>query len=718
MIGCWKSGRQHDVSDFHDFLFGELPSTLVDGEFGSVTAEVRRCTICEQEKVTKEESRGLAISMPEQYLPITALSLVCCDADKFQELSVAHNYERIPVNLNQGRRQQPCVFLCISRQAGDVPITNIIVSQNQLNLEDYHITPCNTDLVSRPLSPQSKKIFIYYRSSKTGSPITEIRFIQGPPAVPNGFKVIDTNLNPLYMVAEDLTKDPTDVAAVPVATPASSTATPQPIRLCYRLGMPITDVVLGATAPRGDYQMVDVSLNVAVVGGSVAERDMYMWTSCASGRAPITRLFLVEEDEVEQALENRFVDSCGEAVFIVGKKRLKMMKERGNGCPLTQVDVFRCPRVMPKYRFNDTLTLFSEPPESEDPFSIRSHIWKVAADEAENTDKSWLPIGRSLEFTTVPLDEQQMVAVVQGTFSKGIINGCVFKDQDVLQFVGKCRTHAATAGWEAVRFTVNEAGVLNGHIMQESRSTVVSAKKLAEDTRLKLPIVDITLARGHEPVPDGWEKVHGFNSYMTDNDNVNRDCKDSEPCSLLFRRANSTIESDRYITKITVFIPEMEQIEESPKCEVMEVTYDGKSADLNYEKEGLRTFLCIHRDPSMSTAVHDLALVWKDLGETTADGYDTIKYSATGIADAKLSPKHSVFLCVKQAMPYRVIIPHPMNGAYDHLQGDWEDLQLYAVAAPAHNVYRCEATFTNAAQSLMQTEAHMNGIIFKVRALV
>ena len=99
-----------------------------------MTAEVRRCTVCEQEKVTKEESRGLAVSLPEQYLPITALSLVLCDPDRFEELSVAHSYERIPVNLNQGRSGQPFVFLCISRQAGDVPLTNILVSNKQLNL--------------------------------------------------------------------------------------------------------------------------------------------------------------------------------------------------------------------------------------------------------------------------------------------------------------------------------------------------------------------------------------------------------------------------------------------------------------------------------------------------------------------------------------------------------------------------------------------------------
>lgn len=672
--------------------------------------------MCEQEKVTKEESRGLAVSLPEQYLPITALSLVLCDPDRFEELSVAHSYERIPVNLNQGRSGQPFVFLCISRQAGDVPLTNILVSNKQLNLADYHLTPYNTDLVSKPVSPQSRKVFIYYRASKTGSPITEIRFIQGPAPVPDGFKLIDTNLNQAQVVAEDLTKDPAEVAAVPVAVPVPAQAVAQPIRLCYRLGMPITDVALGATPPRGDYQMVDVSLSAAVEGGKDADRELYMWTSCASGRPPITRLLLLEEEAVEQALEQRFLECCGEYVFLVGGKRLRMLKERGNGCPLTQVDIFRCPRVMPRYRFTDTLTLLSEPPEGEEPFTIRSHIWKVVADQADKADKSWLPIGRALSFTTTPLENQQLMAIVQGTFSKGVINGCVYKDEhEMLQFFGKSRTHNAGASWEAARFTINQDGLLNGQSMQESRTTPVSAKKLSEDVQVKLPIVDITVSRGYQPMPEGWEKIEGFNTLMTENDNVNRDYEDTEPCYLMVRRAASTAESEQYITKIGVFIPDMEQIGEDPNCQIIEMAHDGQSADLNHQRQGIRTFLCAYRDPRVSTAVHDLALVWKDKGETTPDGYDTIKYSVTGIADGKLSGKHELFLCSKQAMPLRDIIPHPINGAYDHLQGDWEQLQLYAVATPAHNVYKCEATFTTAAQPLMQTEPHISGVIFKVR---
>lgn len=112
-------------------------------------------------------------------------------------------------------------------------------------------------------------------------------------------------------------------------------------------------VVVPALSPVQDFPIRDVQLvhegkpHYTFIDRdlSVSGKPVYIVYTNRGRSPPITRIELVPEAEAASAVEARGLVRTG-LVSVDGRV---LMVQRGHGCPITHIDVFRGAHVMPKY---------------------------------------------------------------------------------------------------------------------------------------------------------------------------------------------------------------------------------------------------------------------------------------------------------------------------------------------------------------------------------
>lgn len=765
----WRTGEQMDVSDFHNYVFSQLedafPNSMLDKLFGYNVAQVRRCASCGAAKIMDEAGRSLAVTLPRQFMPITDIIAVSCSSkSKLHELRVPEGYELVRTNLNAEKDGAPCVFLCVRRDMNASPVTELLVrvvpgtdpAPNppdgyrsvgvNLNPEPEAFAPTpaeaaasaaerrasGTTTSSPPsISPSSSEkhdqVHLFFQCDTRGSPITDIQVLVGAEAIaspPDDARVISTDLNPSWAARSV-------VSAIPISNTGASTASPAvvassgttsvsagpmttPVKLCYMRGMPITDIVI-STSPltnrSADYQVLDKPLNLALDPAHDTPGEIFLWFSDSRVfEKPITDLILVKKSEQH---EYEGYELCGDYIFKGGRI---LMKRRGEGTPITQLSVFRAPRVVPPYRFNTVLDLLSS--ENSTSASNVTHLrWLF--------EKIWLPRselngGKNSSGTGSSSSSSKQDAVVppglQVSRGKALQLKCVEEDAVAVFFHGSFSEFGSekragtlhgtlhylhkTGNWSflgyacpansklvhAVSFSLHEQSShvsISGHAVDSSNSTnniapvdvKLEGKRVSESTaNVKGPVVDLCVFREGDPLPHGFERVASLD------DPRRADIRQGMGIRSTYLAARHSVSpDDDPIVAVGFFFPELEGL--PTEYSTIMQTSSGEDANLNLGTGAAQMFVAYKRRSSVKTTnvIHRLALQWRDLGDKIPPGFAAINRSVSEQMEANLclAGTHNIFLCVEKRDASVSVHEHRMNGLY---QTSWGDMQLYAVS--------------------------------------
>ena len=199
----------------------------------------------------------------------------------------------------------------------------------------------------------------------------------------------------------------------------------------------------------------------------IRTNQFYLWTSDSTKYDPITELFLVDEDEAETILESSneeglHIQSCGtfqrsvQVVPMESRKSMVLLKQRGKGCPVTQLSVFRSPKILPKYKYSECISLvkpgkISQSCIDQDSEHSFSHRWKCQHVGGTKFKSNYgsvkhVPIGKSLFLTPMPLPvDTEKPVIVNGTFTgsnqnEGFLRGVLYPTSATSwQFLGECK---------------------------------------------------------------------------------------------------------------------------------------------------------------------------------------------------------------------------------------------------------------------------------------
>uniref|UniRef100_A0A7S2RE64 Ubiquitinyl hydrolase 1 n=1 Tax=Mucochytrium quahogii TaxID=96639 RepID=A0A7S2RE64_9STRA len=748
----WKTGEQMDVSDFNDYLMlslsESLPEGVLEGIFGCQTAHLLRCTSCGKTKENRESALGLAVTLPRQYMPITDITAVTCPSkSELSKLVIPEGFERIRVNINADKDDAPCVYLCVKREPNEKPITELMIrvlsgaSSPPTAPNNYKLVPVNLNPGKRDNNNPANVpdgVYLFFQRDIHGSPITEVRFLVGDDDVPpEGFRVISTDLNPSWASRDGSVVPVSGGSTGMLQQPAKPPAVPKgpsttSVKLCYKRGMPVTDIVVSSSPPKhneADYQVIDKALNFALEGDN-SPSDVFLWyTDSNVFCSPLTELVLVDK---EKADFNNY-ELCGDVVFCGGRV---LLKRRGEGCPITQVDVFRAPKLTPPFRFHSIINVTTRP-ESCEVENIISAPWiprmepgsKVSSASSGRASPSGpsgqqsgagtasgassaaqlggilASRGKSLHFEVVDRNIAGWVMhgryVDSGPDSSSRVSGAIYGviyqlQQSRWTFVGY-RTNATNGTkegcWDLVQFEVTRPGNnLNGYVLDSSNAVLgvkppehiqLDAEKTSSSAGVSCPIVDIRVIRGEDDIPMGYEFVESVGSQNPQHRDINFGTG-SRPAYIVVRRGQSGQGSaqeneEMPIVQVGVVMSELEELPDG--YETIVSTPSGESADLNLGAEGLPMYLCFRRqDPKgkREEILFNLALHWQDLGDTVPAGYDLIKWTIKRLTEANLclTGKHKLFLCTETRPQSMGIVSHEVNGTY---RGGTLQMELYAV---------------------------------------
>jgi|TARA_B110000090_G_C13384458_1_gene447129 hypothetical protein len=292
---------------------------------------------------------------------------------------------------------------------------------------------------------------------------------------------------------------------------------------------------------------------------------------------PITGLSLrtIPEDgteaEYERVLPGKTFDDGKELVV-----------ERGNGCPIAQLNVFRSPDVRPRHGHSEYIDLVT--PSHSGQLQRFNGTW--LGRDRSSRNKTMVTDGGpitdhhgALQMKTVVTangdQKYDDIGVVRGAIKNvyghvvGVIKGFVSMNTE-RTMVGYCRidrektTYGLMLEGEVVGSTASQGGLsscvaldnfnVTGTFPNTSTSTSNSTTsgvymqaqqvvKVNADVPSEQPIMDITILRDGEAVPDGWEKIPStLNDVSAD---LNKGCKGSacKNMYLAIRRGNAKIHS-------------------------------------------------------------------------------------------------------------------------------------------------------------------------------
>eukprot|EP00941_MAST-03F_sp_MAST-3F-sp1_P005093 g5093.t1 len=360
----FSNGKQQDSTEFRTFVMEALEASQrvmsnlqmqpsgnddntalmrmqhhkkISDIFRCSVAYVRTCMNCGNEKYRAEEMSELQLSFPRRYTAIVGIEGIVVEqvVGRTTAAKPSQGYERVNKDINKERRGKvPKIFLALRRadshnQSEQKMIVGItlrvfdrMVGAQPPEMQGFHLL--NIDLNQG--GQFGKSVYLYYQLATTGSPITDIDIISGAEGTPDGFRKINVDLNggignrPAYVV--------------------------------YKKDMPISKIKIHSEGIRG-YRYIDVDLNM------VNDLAPPTYLLCSQGdrgiaeSAPVTDVKLVSASERERALIEGWED-CG---MVNGQY---LMQERGEGCPIYQLEVFRAPVRVPKFSgYENAIELYS-----------------------------------------------------------------------------------------------------------------------------------------------------------------------------------------------------------------------------------------------------------------------------------------------------------------------------------------------------------------------
>jgi hypothetical protein len=194
----YRAGRQHDVTDFANFVVNQMmtmtevenftggpPDNFVKRIFGGWQAEVSECKRCNSVSVRKEFFWELLLNMIElRYTPITDIRAIS-GSGTAPHITPPTGYIRLNEDLNAGRERSPYIYLCLKRsQAKDeLPITDLLlksVRRGEAPPVQAGYETVEVDLNQGGFT--GDQIFLLYSKDETGSPVTDIQVKLQPSA--------------------------------------------------------------------------------------------------------------------------------------------------------------------------------------------------------------------------------------------------------------------------------------------------------------------------------------------------------------------------------------------------------------------------------------------------------------------------------------------------------------------------------------------------------
>ncbi len=163
------------------------------------------CQCCGSTSSRCDPFSELQLTFPTAFTPIVDIAVVSADC---ADVPPPQGYERIPVNLNQGRAAAPFAFLCVKRAASwesydSCPITDLdVVNDSLLPGAPVPLHPLGYDVIASDVNEGgNRRVFLAVRRIPGGSPITALQVVTNPvdstkpKRGPQGFTKIDHDLN-------------------------------------------------------------------------------------------------------------------------------------------------------------------------------------------------------------------------------------------------------------------------------------------------------------------------------------------------------------------------------------------------------------------------------------------------------------------------------------------------------------------------------------------
>ena len=641
----FRTGRQQDIAEFRTFLMESLSlafpgrggQAMMEELFGCDLVTSQECRQCGHRRNTHETTTQVNLSFPTKFTAITDVRVVAVDRPmgKMPQVQTPAGYTRVNFDLNKDRTDSPYIFLCVKRDPAADPITEL-----RLMTADHgkQVKEPPTDFVRLPqdLNEGGKNkgdhIFLCIRREKHRSPITDIRAIDANSPVPDGYRKDATNLNK-----------------------HGGGAT---IHLVYQQDYPIRDIKLVQEGVPG-YEFIDRNLLP-----TDTQRLQLAFTH-GSPRPPITDLELVPPGDVDAALARGLVHVSTDSI---GDHRL--MVRRGEGCPITKLDVFRATHVMPKYEGYEWIDVARprDPPHPDGVWvgeSKEYHRRKVIVKQTSYACPAWS---------------------VRGTYGDhGIVEGIMYKmrpnpgevvgPEGPYRFVGQWRDKHNKHG-QALELRW-AAGKFHGRGCNLNLEYTYDGDRILPHVTVQGNIVEIAVLLGHDPVPDGFELLNKTKSGRTGN--LNEMGVPEAKCRLAVRRGFA----EPAIAEVGVVLNPgvLEQVPDG--WELLARTPSGQPADLNHMTQGPPVMLCFKRVPADAPPAQkrltDLDIVWGV--EPTPSGFSLVKQTVGAVKSAANLNTGTSFSTAMLAVRKTGYIhpPHPdcfINGTY---QMPKAIMQLYGI---------------------------------------
>ena len=521
--GTFGSGQQQDVSEFWQYLSSEfsqigLEKTEYDvtgNLFGSTIRNSMQCFKCGNLKIGKEEPYlDVPLVFPTRFKAITDIKVV---SGKGLEIEIPEGYERHGFNLNEGREDTPYVFLCVKRSP----------DENVQPLSDLTVVDCgSTD--PRPDLPgwefvdgnlnqgglsTAKRVYLAYKRGE-GSPISNIDIIVGKDThVKEGFSKISKDVNG---------------------------GEKEPIFICYLQDLPIRDIVVRDSGAKG-YTFVDVNISPNDAN------QLYVCHTDQSQNEPITGIELIDQEVVEsmQEEERRRFQILSKDYGTNGKSQY-LVATRGNGCPITEIHIFRAPRIRPRHGYPEYIDLVksneawpqrlngnwlstnTKPRTQRDrarkkvPFKIHNRVENAIRIKGTYSGYGGGELSGILVQVTANTGTYTAMCHIKGGNFKAsqFINLTTLDNFNNIQVSG---TLYLPSDSNSILGVVNNNNNNNNSVLFPE-SINVSAARSDQPLVVKSFITDVTVATSIDSVPSGFTIVDKCCNDLSSAANLNRDC--------------------------------------------------------------------------------------------------------------------------------------------------------------------------------------------------
>lgn len=681
----YRSGRQEDASEFRMFVLESLDVAfrsasvkslrapgkgdsmedddegaglaplprrmrrLVEDVFGGETSTVLRCAECSHVSAKSELMFQLDLNLARRFTPITDITAVIVPRvlGSMPVIKTPAGYQRLDTDLNKNRRGlAPYIFLCVQRGTTSAapPITDVVLITAEHG--KAVATPAGYDRLDVDLNQGGEgtphHVYLCFARETGGSPVTDIRvFDADKEPQPDGFHTLSTDLNRNGGGAK--------------------------LQLAFKQDMPLRDIKIRESGVHG-YKFIDVPLHLT--------KEEYLCISDAidgerAALAPITDMKVVTEEEVgfavSQGYESVSMDPIADTRYLVVR--------RGHGCPVTAVEVFRAPRVMPRfegYEFVD-LAVPDDPPSLEG-------LW-------QSVDRSD-PTRRTASFK-VPLQGMSGI-VVRGLWKGYCLKGIMYevpRSTGIQRIMlGAWKFLNRDKEWKPISLTFTslksfQGSSNSGTKLTEEKFTGNKINDTSHNKHIKTRITGLAVVFDDEPPPEGFLKMtHTGNRRSSDlNAGVPRAARRVVLCWECDPRKPA-------IADIAIVL-EPGVLEKVPEgYELIDRTPTGADANLNSGTDGTPMYLAVKYLPSTrieGKGVGALDLLWSDFDDVLAKDFHRIEKTAGAVGQpANLNTGnggHTIYLCYRKDDYVPQAMDHWINGLWDLPSIDKNRMALWAL---------------------------------------